>query len=836
MSAARYTIVALALTALYVGCAQVGLVLRLLHADVTPLWPPSGLGLALVWLGGRRWLPVILVGEMLTALSLDQPWLAGLNGAVAQGLEAVFALLLIQRLQLSPTLDSSRSIILFLGVVALGAPTLSAGLGMISLYALDLVPLQDAPAAWLFWWLGDALGIAILTPAIVLWWLRPWPRWSMIHDWLLATAVVLAFLLVTDSQFPNQGWTFFFLLMPYVGYCAYRQGTTGAVAAILLLTGLVLSQEVIGVSNQFAATLKMAFIGTSAFMGLLLGTAVERHRLSRQRLSHTRHHLEAILDSMSDGLVVVNARGDVERINPVAQRILGVDESEALEHKFDRLCAVEPADGMPWRTPLEDFRHQSMPEWQQVCRRLRAGEGEQYLDLRIRAMPVSAGQQGAVIVLRDVTADYQLKAQLAYQAQHDELTGLPNRRALNRQLQQRLAYRCAGQTGALLYIDLDQFKLVNDTCGHEVGDQMLQDISQCLNEQVPENAFLARISGDEFALALEANDEEEVLRAAEKLRQALLHYRFRHDHLEFSVGASIGVTFFSTRDEQASAVLSRADIACYQAKEAGRNRIRTYHPQDINMLRYQSELEWISQLKYALSNDRFVLFAQGIHEIDADARLLSTVSREVLIRLRQDGNYVSPGTFMPIAERFGYMPVIDRWVTETVIKQLVEAGSEDSVYNINLSAATFNDMHFFEDVAAWCEQYRVSPQSLCFEITESVALSDLDYTRQLLTELNRQGYRFALDDFGSGSASYAYLRELPVAVVKLDGHFVRSLSQDPASRIVIESLVRIAQLGNIRCVAECVEDADVARQLHTLGVNWMQGFHYDRPAPLSGKA
>jgi diguanylate cyclase (GGDEF)-like protein len=420
---------------------------------------------------------------------------------------------------------------------------------------------------------------------------------------------------------------------------------------------------------------------------------------------------------------------------------------------------------------------------------------------------------------------------LFHLAHHDTLTGMYNRHELESRLTKAVA---AGPPSAhaLLYLDLDQFKLVNDTCGHMAGDQMLQELARELQRVLPTGATFARLGGDEFACILLHATEESARAVAAALHDATARYRFLVGSMSFTVGVSIGITFFPADGaDSADAVLGRADVACYVAKEDGRHRSHVYFPRDEVMLKWHSSIHEVAQLENAMKNGGLRLYKQSIVDLDGNA---PTNFHEVLLRLANpsDGSIRTSAEFLPVAQRFGLMDRIDRWVLEHSCLHLATCGDKDLKLSVNVSGSTLNDPSFYETVVAAPQKYGFDPRQLCLEVTEGVMIHRLRQAVEAMKGLRARGFDLALDDFGAGVASFAYLQELPVTYVKLDGRIVRDLGTDPGSEVIIGSLVKLARLRNIECIAEWVENQAAIDILRNLGVRYAQGFFLDMPSPL----
>lgn len=420
---------------------------------------------------------------------------------------------------------------------------------------------------------------------------------------------------------------------------------------------------------------------------------------------------------------------------------------------------------------------------------------------------------------------------LFHLAHHDSLTGMYNRHELETRLQKAVS---AGPSSAhaLLYLDLDQFKLVNDTCGHMAGDRMLQELARELQRVLPRTATFARLGGDEFACILLHASEESAREIAAALHDATARYRFLYGSMSFAVGVSIGITFFPAEGgDSADAVLGRADVACYVAKEDGRHRTHIYFPRDEVMLKWHSSIHEVAQLENAMENGSMRLYSQSIVDLDGDG---PANFHEVLLRLANpsDGTIRTSSDFLPVAQRFGLMDRIDRWVVEHSCLHLADFGGSDLKLSVNVSGSTLNDPSFFEMIVAAPKKYGFEARQLCLEVTEGVMIHRLRQAVEAMKGLRERGFDLALDDFGAGVASFAYLQELPVTYVKLDGRIVRDLGVDPASEVIIGSLVKLAKLRNIECIAEWVENQGAIDILRSLGVRYAQGFFLDMPAPL----
>jgi diguanylate cyclase (GGDEF)-like protein len=428
------------------------------------------------------------------------------------------------------------------------------------------------------------------------------------------------------------------------------------------------------------------------------------------------------------------------------------------------------------------------------------------------------------------------EATIRHMAFHDALTGLPNRHRFEERLAQALQDAKTGQHGhALLYLDLDQFKVINDTCGHIAGDQLLKQLARHMQAQIRDSDILARLGGDEFGLLLDHCPLDRAEHIADKLLRAIKDYRFSWGDKTFTVGGSIGLVPVDASAANIEDLLRNADVACYAAKDLGRNRVHVYHADDAELIRRHGEMQWVSRINLALDEERFTLYRQNIHSL-----ALSTDRQccEMLIRLRaENGALVLPGAFLPAAERYNLAPAIDRWVVGHLLEHLgslYRSGDPGKrMFFVNLSGATLNDGDFFAFVRERLRDSGIPPGCLCFEITETAAIANLDRAVHFIREVRAQGCRFALDDFGSGLSSFTYLKSLPVDYLKIDGGFVRGLCQDPMNRAIVEAINRVGHAVGLKTIAEFVEDEASRAALMEIGIDYAQGYALHRPEPMA---
>lgn len=441
----------------------------------------------------------------------------------------------------------------------------------------------------------------------------------------------------------------------------------------------------------------------------------------------------------------------------------------------------------------------------------------------------------AVVQVIDITEAHQLSKELSFQATHDSLTGLVNRREFENRIESALESALHDQQEhAICYLDLDQFKVINDTCGHVAGDELLRQIANLLRSKVRSNDTIARLGGDEFGLLMEGCPLTQSQRVAETLREAIEEFQFVWDDKRFRVGVSIGVVPINENSSSIMEVLQQADTACYAAKDMGRNRVHLFLREDQELAKRHGEMQWVTKIQAALEADRFRLYVQPIVPV----RLTKSPYEhyEALIRMVDpDGSEIPPGAFLPAAERYNLATRIDRWVLSSLLEWLAlnrDVADRINMCSVNLSGLTLADESFLGYVIDLLEQSQVSSEKICSEITETAVISNLSQATRFISTLKELGCLFALDDFGSGLSSFAYLKSLPVDYLKIDGMFVRGIDTDPIDRALVKSINDIGKVMGKKTIAEFVESNDVFEVLAELGVDYGQGYGIGKPFPL----
>ncbi|MBK1672885.1 GGDEF domain-containing protein [Ectothiorhodospira shaposhnikovii] len=548
--------------------------------------------------------------------------------------------------------------------------------------------------------------------------------------------------------------------------------------------------------------------------------------------------LNQLLDHAPSPLFAVDDQGRITYVNQAALTLLGYSRPALLGQSAHTLLMKAAEDGTPIQWEDSPIRQtlldgQARDHLETVL--WRKDRHPRHVLLSISPLRQASRISGAAIGFSDATEYRSLATQLHYLASHDPLTGLLNRREMMFRLERAIHdARKNDHRHALIYMDIDQFRLVNDTCGHEAGDELLRQIGNLLSESMHPGDSLARLSGDEFSLLLLNVSLEQGLNRAETLREVLQGFQFRWEQRDFSLSASFGVVPVTPLSNRGIALMAAADTACNAAKDKGRNRVSVFKQNDTGLLRLQGEMQWVSRIQSAIRDSRLILFAQPIQAL-SEAEDKGT-HFEVLVRMKEDQDQlISPGEFLSVAERYNLATAIDRYVIRQSLAWLADHRPLLELLDacsINLSGHSVGDAPFLDFLLETLERVNVPPGKLCFEVTETVAIANLDNASQLFFHLSQMGCRFSLDDFGSGMSSFGYLRTLPVTYLKIDGTFVRDVAQDTTDRALVSSINDIAHLMGKQTIAEYVESEAILKILREIGVNHVQGHFIGAPRPL----
>jgi len=599
------------------------------------------------------------------------------------------------------------------------------------------------------------------------------------------------------------------------------------------------------VTDEFAASsMHNSEMHILRHLGLLCVTlalvilSLTKVRQAANLLFKQKELAEVTLHSIGDAVITTDGASRVEYLNPVAEQITGWKTQEARGLPLSEVCVlIDGLTRMPEENPVERCLREQRVVGLASNVVLISRNGTEII-IEDSAAPIrdrDGNIAGAVMVFYDIAKMHDTQNLLSYHAAHDALTGLVNRREFERRMAELLVRaHNANQQHAFCYIDLDQFKVINDTCGHAVGDKLLRQLTSLLQEKMRDTDTLARLGGDEFGVLLESCPLDHALKIAENLRHVVESFRFSWEGHPFDLGVSIGLVMIDGGSISVEGLMSEADAACYAAKDKGRNRVQIFSPDNLELAKRHGEMQWVSRISHALEENRFILYCQTITPLDS----MTGLHYEILLRLKdEEGKLVSPLDFIPAAERYNLMPAMDRWVISNSLaligKHLREIPNlTGEVFCINLSGASLCEEGLGSFINEQLALHQVSPRSVCFEITETAAVANLDQASVLIMKLKEVGCRFALDDFGSGLSSFRYLKLLPVDYLKIDGEFVKDMVDDPVAYAMVQAINTVGHVMGIETIAEYVENDAILEKLRELGVDFAQGYGIHKPSPF----
>jgi diguanylate cyclase (GGDEF)-like protein/PAS domain S-box-containing protein len=564
------------------------------------------------------------------------------------------------------------------------------------------------------------------------------------------------------------------------------------------------------------------------------------HRKSLEAsLGRGKLQARVTLESIGEGVITTDVAGTIDYVNEAAEQLLAISRSVAIGKKLPELMGL--LDEVE-RTSLGDPVAQCLAERRRVNLGRKAllvsKQSKREFSTELTASPIRGPERelaGCVVIFHDVTEMRGLTREMSYQASHDALTGLVNRAEFQRRLELALKTTRGEGTGHVVcYLDLDRFKVVNDTCGHMVGDNLLRETASLLKDKVRDSDTVARVGGDEFAMLLWGCPLDKARQIADDVVQAVHDYQFTWRDRIFDLGVSIGLVEVGPESGSGETVLSAADSACYVAKQQGRGRAHVYSARDELLARERGEILWLQRLQRALKENQFELYVQPI--IALGGRVEHGPAAEILLRMRDEsGASVLPGQFLGAAERYQLMSHVDRWVVQAAVTSIANGAPhlpEGRTCSINLSAQSLGDEDFLDFIVELLDHTGVAPNKLCFEVTESAVVNNLDQARRFINVLHGIGCKFALDDFGSGMGSFANLKHLSLDYLKIDGTYTRDLDHDSVNREMVAATTKLARALDFRVVAEQVEDHATFEAVRSLGIDFVQGFVVERPRPL----
>ncbi|MGV6825681.1 MAG: bifunctional diguanylate cyclase/phosphodiesterase [bacterium] len=592
------------------------------------------------------------------------------------------------------------------------------------------------------------------------------------------------------------------------------------------------------ISEDFDLTVSVVREGNDE-LGTLVDAFNEMVSTIREQnisLSNAKNSYFALYHDNPMMLFTLKQNGIVVAVNEHGASQMGVDRSSLIGRGFTGL--IYPED----RQVMVDMIQGCLLDDKNVhhceVRHMHPEQSGRWMRITARVIRTSRDEINILLVCEDITEQRRLSERLTYQASHDSLTGLVNRSEFERRIASSLELLITEQDeNVLLYMDLDQFKVINDTCGHVAGDQMLRNLAGVLTPVIRHRDTLARLGGDEFGVLLEGCSLEQAREISQHIIQAINEYEFYWEGKRFVIGISIGAVSYCNSSQSVTELMRMADAACYMAKDKGRNRIHVYETDDMELAVRHGEMSWVNRIQAALSEDRLCLMHQPIQRI-GQGGVAGGSHGEILVRMMdEEGELVMPGSFLPAAERYNLSPQVDRWVVSHTLKWFSahpERMDRNSVCSINLSGNSLTDEDFFGFLIKAFKDAGVSPANFCFEITETAAIANLDVAVNFITECRRRfGCRFSLDDFGAGFSSFAYLKNLPVDYLKIDGQFVRDMLGNPVNLAMVKSINEIGKVMGKLTVAEFVESREVLDELREIGIDYAQGFYIGKPQRLS---
>ncbi|HUG72963.1 MAG TPA: EAL domain-containing protein [Steroidobacteraceae bacterium] len=568
---------------------------------------------------------------------------------------------------------------------------------------------------------------------------------------------------------------------------------------------------------------------------------ITERKLYEEALFREKESAQITLQAIGDGVITTDADSLIDYINPVAENLTGWRLEDAMGRNVDEVFrAFHEETCEPLENPLTGCIRRMRPaKSNRPVLMIRRDGNELYVDSTAAPIRDGAGKVvGAVLVFHDVSESRELNRKLSYHASHDPLTGLVNRREFESRLERCLINARAKEGSyALCHLDIDQFKMINDSCGHAAGDTLLGQVGALLKSKIRWRDTLSRLGGDEYGVLLEGALLEDALRTAEVLREAVKGFRFEWDERVFKLSCSVGVVPITADNEDVASILSAAEGACGAAKEQGRNRVYSFAENDIELMRRRRETQWASRISAALDEGRFDLYRMPIRSLQQPEE---GEHYEILVRMRDEtGKIVSPEHFIAAAERYNITPAIDRWVIENTFRWLVSEADERErliMCAINLSGQSLGDDKFLPFVIEQFAKSGLDASKICFEITETSAVASFSQANRFIRSLKELGCKFSLDDFGTGLSSFNYLKQFPVDFLKIDGSFVRGILHDPIDREMVRSINEIGHLTGKLVIAEFAENAEIIQMLTNLGVDYAQGYGIAQPSRLPKSA
>jgi diguanylate cyclase (GGDEF)-like protein/PAS domain S-box-containing protein len=570
-------------------------------------------------------------------------------------------------------------------------------------------------------------------------------------------------------------------------------------------------------------------------MGILVdafNTMLDTVEIKNKALVAVKNNYQALYDNNPTMVFDLDLNGQINSVNRFGAKQLSLAVNQLLGSSIFNF--VHPEDIIENKTFFQRCQEHPLQIHKQESRIICRNGNIIWVRETARLVNGENNSSHFLLVCEDITETRRLTEKIAYQAAHDELTGLVNRRQFDIHIQNLVTQaQIENSVHVLCYLDLDQFKVVNDTCGHLAGDELLRQLGDLLKQQVRKSDVLARLGGDEFGILMSNCSLEQASLTGDKLRHTIRDFQFAWENRSFSVGVSIGIAPINRTSGNAVDILKEADAACYAAKEKGRNRIHIFSPDDEELAERQGEMQWVEKIRVGIEQNRFQLYGQLIVPILENDQGLHF---ETLLRYQdENGNIIPPGAFLPAAERYNMAPSLDRWVIATLFQYL---GSTPGfierleLCSVNLSGLSLSDENMLNFIGEQFRKWQIPTYKICFEITETAAISNLSCAKDFIDTMRRKGCSFSLDDFGSGLSSFAYLKNLPVDFLKIDGLFVKDILEDKVDWTMVKAINEVGHVMNKKTIAEFVENQNIFDLLKSLGVNYAQGYGIAKPVPL----
>lgn len=843
----KYKIVQFALVALaYIATAKLGLMVPYKESIATLIWLPTGIAVGAIMRWGNISLPAIYLGAAVAELSVGLPLLPSLAIAVTNTLSPFCTAYLLNKFRFNHSLISQRDIALMIGAALLGM-LISASGGVLILYLSDLLPILKLNKVWFIWWMGDTIGVLLALPLVLNFKTAKVTlqrqQYLQLICWLvfyiLSELVISGLVMSLNKQFMLS----LFLILPVLIWASMNFGIVGGSLVVITLSGIAVWATSQGYGAFYSVNPDegifslWTFMLTLVVMMLLISVLQSERNLAERALRDNQKKLQSVIDGALDGIVTINQAGQLVEFNPAAERIFGYKKSEVLGRQLAEVMIP------PSLRNLHNTKHREFVETgiKHIFDRraeftgMRSDGSEFPLELTLTAVK----DHGEILVtgfLRDITQQKKAQQEIENIAYYDVLTGLPNRRLLIDRFQRavvnakRLKSYCA-----LIFVDIDHFKTINDSKGHDIGDQLLIEVAKRIQATIRAGDSLARLSGDEFILIIENLDSNQNIayhQAAEVLQKMVMELNRPYilDMFEFNTTASLGVTLFNNDEFNFEDHLRHADTAMYQAKAAGRNTYRFYDQLTQQNLDKGFLIE--AGLHTALKNNELYLNYQNI--VDTDQKIIAA---EVLLRWEHPQlGEISPVEFIPIAENNNLIIKIGYWVLQQACAQL-KAWESDPALNkirlsVNISAKQFLYINFIQELRELLDTSGINPDFLKLELTETAVIDNIDDVIVKINILRDLGVRISLDDFGIGHSSLVYLKKLPFTQIKIDQSFVHDVLTDSNDAAIIRMILAIGKTLQCNIVAEGVESLEQFEILKRFGCHYFQGFYFSRPLPL----